>query len=1191
MQGSLGIVTELEGDGLTALSLDALRRIVQYIAFPSSDFLDYQSGVGINALNQDGASAIRNELTVAVTNDAAITLRDQELHIGQRLASHSIDLLDEYAALRLVPEGDGDDILILTAQVHGLDIILTEHVTVRSRDLLHNVGACLQAGQDESTVGAGLTLSDGGTASTGGAAQESDTEPCALQRITSIGIHLLHHDGAQGRILKCHNLTATGFHIEFLGCRVLNGITRSTLQLSDGVPAVIQLVQLELAILIGIESTQVPDLTGTGLIGLESDAELGPLNGIAGDAVDLIDGQCRLRVVLKLHGTRSVGEQSDQLMLLIEQVAIGYGLLPDLIDTGHQLLQEAAAILIGSHGSQRGGIHTLDSECDACDRLAGDCVCLQDLQVGHTIVGDYQLTGLAGEQFHMVLTQILHIAFRCIHLNDGVDAGLQIGDVDFTVGVGDAIEVMSAILNLRNAEGCSGQALAIEAIQLDQAEAGHAGIGKDELCILITIDLNDTSGVINQVAFRCFQLSDLICTGLQGGQVNLTILIGHIFLGEGATHMLNAESRIGLRLQCSAIQLHQMDAGLLVIEENQLQNTVRALQLNLLRIGIDDMLGVRCNFLCNIGTGLQISQQDLSELIGLEDAQRLGVAEDLERDVRQGLLILGVVLDDSQAGLLLIDDGHLHSVSGEHSCGIDRIIHDVACRCSDLLDSVCTGLNFIEDGHARVVGLTSVGGTRLNVLDLHHCAGELHAGVRVLPDHQSAVRCILKSQSCLLAEFHSDILCGLLTQQVPVRCLALVDGIVARQSQRDHDLALGVGCECTNSSALGIHHFKHSALQGDGSAFLILDDLQAGLGRLFFRGVGIVTVSGQAQRCGGVGIHHVVLQLTVLIHLSTHGIVDGVLIDIGTKAHLHAAGLTLHAANGIQDLELTGVTITSGLGGDHVDLLVIHIHDLSACRYSGRISESNVNGIVTDPGLGSDGKDLLQVFLAIDGHRIRNFLIGLRGDIGSQNLGPCGAATVDVLHGCQHLIGSLQLHAGQVGIDLHVVDIPVGQQIRPECHLGGVVGLILILKLQLAKASMRIAICDDTNDFGIASDLLSQVLDALPFRDGLRHALSVGIDTVRRDLLRLAIAVDVVVVRIDELANSAIDGKIAQRSATIVDVHFTKRFLHGTCSEGGSGDHAENHDDGEQHTHYACFHDILFLHFDFVYHMKLLELR
>ena len=138
---------------------------------------------------------------------------------------------------------------------------------------------------------------------------------------------------------------------------------------------------------------------------------------------------------------------------------------------------------------------------------------------------------------------------------------------------------------------------------------------------------------------------------------------------------------------------------------------------------------------------------------------------------------------------------------------------------------------------------------------------------------------------------------------------------------------------------------------------------------------------------------------------------------------------------------------------------------------------------------------------------------------------------------------------------------------------------------------MGVAICDDTNDFGIAADLLRQVLDALPFRDGLRHALSVGIDTVRRDLLRLAIAVDVVVVRIDELANSAIDGKIAQRSATIVDVHFTKRFLHGTCSEGGSGDHAENHDDGEQHTHYACFHDILFLHFDFVYHMKLLELR
>ena len=650
--------------------------------------------------------------------------------------------------------------------------------------------------------------------------------------------------------------------------------------------------------------------------------------------------------------------------------------------------------------------------------------------------------------------------------------------------------------------------------------------------------------------------------------------------------MLNAESGIGLRLQRGAIQLHQMDTGLLVIEEDQFQDPVRAFQLNLLRVGIDDMLGIGCHFLRQVSTRLQIRQQNLAELIGLEDAQRLGIVEDLKRDVRQCLLVLGVVLDDAQAGLLFIDDGDFHSVTGEYSCGIYRVIHDVACRCCDFLDSISTRLDLIENGHTGVVGLTSVGGTGLNVLDLHHSAGELHAGIRVLPDHQGTVRCILKSQGRLLTEFHTDILCGLLTHKVPVRCLALVDGIVTCQSQRDYDLALGVGCESANGSTLGIYHFKHRALQGDGGAFLILDDLQAGLSRLLFRSVGIVTVGSQAQRCGGVGIHHVVLQRAVLIFLSAYCIEDSVLIDVSTKAQLHTAILTFHAANGIQDLELTGVTIASSLGGNHINFLVIHIHDLGTGRYSRGIGESDIDGIVADPSFRSDSEDLLQVILAIDGHGIRYFLIGFGGDVGCQNLRPCGATTVDVFGGCQNLICSFELHTSQVGIDLHIVDVPVREQICPQGHLGCVVGLILILKLQLTKASMGIAVGNDTDDFGIAADLLCQVLDALPFCHGLRHALGVGVDAVRRNLLRLAIAVDVVVVRIDELADSAINGKVTKLRATIVDVHFAQRFLHGTCSEGRSGDHAEDHDDGEQHTHYACFHDILFLHLDFVHHVE-----
>lgn len=53
-------------------------------------------------------------------------------------------------------------------------------------------------------------------------------------------------------------------------------------------------MQLELAILVGVVGAQIPDLTGAGLVGSEGDAEFGTLDGVAGDAVDLIDCQGRL---------------------------------------------------------------------------------------------------------------------------------------------------------------------------------------------------------------------------------------------------------------------------------------------------------------------------------------------------------------------------------------------------------------------------------------------------------------------------------------------------------------------------------------------------------------------------------------------------------------------------------------------------------------------------------------------------------------------------------------------------------------------------------------------------------------------------------------------------------------------------------------------------------------------------------
>ena len=294
-------------------------------------------------------------------------------------------------------------------------------------------------------------------------------------------------------------------------------------------------------------------------------------------------------------------------MLLIEQIPIGYRLLPDLIDAGHQLLQEAAAICVGSNGGQRGGIHTLDGEGDAFNGLASDGIGLQDLQIGHPIIGYHQLADLAGEQLHMIFMMLLHIAFRRIHFNNGIDAGLQIGDVDLTIHICDAIQIVCSILDLRNTEGCTGQTLAIVAIQLHELECRHLGVGEHKLGIFIAIDLDDASGVVDQVAVWGFQLRYLICSGLQCGQVNLAVFIGHVLLGEGAADMLNPEPGVGLGLQGGAVQLDEVDTGLLIVHEDQLQDAVGTGQFNLLGIGVDDVLGISSDLFNEISAGFQVS--------------------------------------------------------------------------------------------------------------------------------------------------------------------------------------------------------------------------------------------------------------------------------------------------------------------------------------------------------------------------------------------------------------------------------------------------------------------------------------------------------------------------------------------------------------------------------------------------------
>ena len=149
------------------------------------------------------------------------------------------------------------------------------------------------------------------------------------------------------------------------------------------------------------------------------------------------------------------------------------------------------------------------------------------------------------------------------------------------------------------------------------------------------------------------------------------------------------------------------------------------------------------------------------------------------------------------------------------------------------------------------------------------------------------------------------------------------------------------------------------------------------------------------------------------------------------------------------------------------------------------------------------------------------------------------------------------------------------EQIAPKSHLGRIIRLILVLKFQFTQSAMGITVGDDAHDLGVATDLFGEVFDALALRDGLGYALGVGIDAIRRDLLGVAVAVNIVVVGIDQLSHSAIDRQIAQPLTAVIDVNFAQSLFDGIRREGRAGEHSEHHDNGEQHTHNSFFHDIL----------------
>ena len=396
-------------------------------------------------------------------------------------------------------------------------------------------------------------------------------------------------------------------------------------------------------------------------------------------------------------------------------------------------------------------------------------------------------------------------------------------------------------------------------------------------------------------------------------------------------------------------------------------------------------------------------------------------------------------------------------------------------------------------------------------------------------------------------------------------------GVVALQGQGDGDGPVRAGGEGAHLAALRVVDGEHCPLQGKFGPLLQFHDLQR---RLTGRGIvptGVTADGGQFHLTVVVQIADIILEFAIFVLFLADGVHGRVLGNGCGEGELDVPALALDAASGIDDLELAGVAVPGGLCGDGVDLPVVQVHDLRPDGDGAGVGKGHRHIVVVHPGLAPDREHLLEVVLAADGHGVGGGAVRGDGHPGFQHIVIGGAPLVDVLGGGQDAVANVQLAPGQAGGHLQVGDVPVGQQVAPQGHLGGVVGLVLVVQLQLPQGAVGIAVGDDAHHLGVAGLFLRQILDALAGAYGLWDTLGIGIYAVGRGLLLLAVIPLIEEIGVFLFPDRAVDGQIAQLIVAVVDVHFAQgRVL--TGGRHGGGEQTQQRQHGQENRQQPFLH-------------------
>ena len=649
-QGALGLITELQNHGLIGSNLDGLRSVVQHIAGDGPGLFCDDGFAGLQVWDEDTSRIIRGVIAVGIADHSTVGIRDEELHVGKRLASQGIFLDDEQAAHLLIAVNKRNEILRLTRQIHRPGARFAHHITGGGGDLLHDIRAFVEIGDLDLAIFVGDVLAQGAAVHGGHLIEILQSEPSAGKRLASLSVHFLNEDSAQRHVLNGDHFVRAGCEVAFIDAAVLNPISVRSLRFGDLIPSVPELVQMDNALRIGDIVAQIVDFAGECVVGSVDDMELCSFHRPAGGCINFLHGQRGFLEVLELDDAKFVRNQGDFLRDRIQQILIGHALLGDLIDAGLHFLKINLTVRVCSLSGQSSTVHFLDSECGTGDRYAGHSVLLNDFQVGLLFIAYDKLGILPREQFHVEFGFVEDIPGRGVHLHDAVHAGLQVVDRERTIHVRNAVQVVRSILNFGNPESRAGDPLVQVGVILDDSQAGFSAVREDEPGAFASIDPDCALCVIGEIVLRRSDLFANIASRLKVRQIDLAGGVSRELFAVGAAHQADPEPSIGQRFLGLGVNFEQMNPGFDEIQKHQSIAFVAGLDLDLLGCGINHIARLDRDLLDQIGAGLKVVQKDLTVGISGVSADQFSVPVDFKGGIRKEAHGLLIVLHNLQTG-------------------------------------------------------------------------------------------------------------------------------------------------------------------------------------------------------------------------------------------------------------------------------------------------------------------------------------------------------------------------------------------------------------------------------------------------------------------------------------------------------------------------------------------------------------